>query len=194
MSEYYTIPRAEDISDHAKMTPSFMRPNQLPVAAVATEYLTKGQCDRIVETIGKIEPYSFHGCNAITRECDRPLDPVLEPIVYFAKQINEIFWNYDLDEEAGAWMQTYEPGDNYQKHTDTASGQMRKLSAVAMLTNPYEYKGGDLRMLLQPKTHTIDRSRGTVVVFQPWTLHEVSEVIFGTRQTINLGFWGPPFR
>lgn len=190
----YTYPGAGQLEAYERNTPDYMHPNKIPQAAIATAFLTDIQCDYIQEALHPIEPYIRQGCNAETREVPRPLPHVLSPLVIFARQVNDIFWKHKLDPEPGAWMQTYKEGGSYQLHTDASPGQIRKLTAVAMLTDPAHYKGGDLELIDVRLPVPVPRARGTVVVFPPWTLHQVKSIESGTRRTINLGFWGPPFR
>lgn len=190
----YTYPPLSVLTKAEQATPEYMHPNTIPQAAIATAYLTNLQCDYIQEALYPIEAYVRRGCNAETREAPRPLPIVLDPIVIFARQVNDLFWNHKIDSEPGAWMQTYEEGGKYQLHVDSSPGQMRKLTAVAMLTDPSNYVGGDLELIDVKIPIPIPRARGTIVVFPPWTLHRVTPIESGVRQTINLGFWGPPFR
>jgi len=193
MSELYTIPSTEDLASLSARTPDYMRPNTLPYAAVAPGYLSDVQCDSIIETYMKEEPYNFTSCGATTRECPRPLDSVLELAVYFTNQVNKIYWQYALDEYPAAWLQTYKSGDSYKVHMDCAAGQSRKLTAVIMLTDSKDYEGGDLRFVDLLSLPKVEPRRGTIVVFSSWLRHEVTPLTRGFRQTINLGFHGPPF-
>lgn len=190
----YTYPGTRQLENYERNTPEYMHPNKIPQAAIATGYLSDLQCDQIAETLHPIEPYTHRGCDALTREVPRPLPNILTPLVVFARQVNDIFWKHKLDPEPGAWMQEYNEGGSYQLHTDGSPGQMRKLTAVAMLTDPAHYKGGDLELIDVKQPIPVPHTRGTVVVFPPWTLHRVTPIMSGTRHTINLGFWGPPFR
>lgn len=140
------------------------------------------------------EHYTRDGCNALTREAPRPLADEFDPVILAGLTANATNWEFDLDPYPAAWLQTYESGDDYQLHTDSAPGQMRKLTAVAMLSDESEYKGGDLIIKVMPHDFPAPKSRGTVVVFPSWVLHYVAPVTRGYRQTINLGFWGPQFR
>jgi predicted 2-oxoglutarate/Fe(II)-dependent dioxygenase YbiX len=192
MSEFRTFPSEEELESWAAKTPAFMRPCRVPFAVIIEGLLSDEQCDSIQEKLSKLETYAFNGCAAKTREIES--DPVLDPIERAARFLNTLYWQYDLDEGQHSWMQTYNSGDRYQKHVDGAPGQMRKLTAVALLSESTDYEGGDLHILVHPRTMSIPRTRGTVVAFQPWIEHVVTPVTSGTRQTINMGFWGPNFR
>lgn len=190
----YTYPGTRHLEAYERNTPEYMHPNKIPQAAIATGYLTDIQCEAISSELQEIEHYVRSGCGAETREVPRPLPTVLDPMVIFARQVNDIFWKHKIDNEPGAWMQTYQTGGNYQLHTDASPGQVRKLTAVAMLTEPARYAGGDLELIDVQVPVPIPRARGTIVVFPPWMPHRVTPIESGVRQTINMGFWGPPFR
>lgn len=187
-----TFPSGEKLEEMAAKVPDFMRPSNLPLAAYYEGYLSRGQCEEMSESLGQLEPYRHQDCGAVTRECHG--DPSLEPLESVARGLNSIFWGFDLDENPVSWLQTYEVGGQYQRHMDGAPGQIRKYTAVALLTDPDEYQGGILRMCFHPVLFPVPRTQGTVVVFPSWLEHEVLSVTRGRRQTINMGFWGPPFK
>lgn len=193
MPKLTTFPTLDELDEMNMKTPEYMCPNSLPYAAIGDGWLSDAECDAILEKYKDVKPYEFPHCNAITRECGRPLDQVLDPMQNFARKMNDRLWKYDL-RSSGAWLQTYKNGNSYQRHTDTVPGQNRKLTAVLMLTNQNSFDGGALQLWSWPDYYTPTMSRGTIIVFQPWVVHAVAEVYRGTRQTINMGFWGPNFR
>jgi hypothetical protein len=190
---FYTIPDQEDIVRAHASTPEYMYPSYNPFIVIEEGSLSDDVCDEIVEHYMKEDPYPFSGCGATTRECPRPLHDFLNPIHNFGLDTNRVWWDFDLRDE-GAWLQTYEVGDSYQQHTDGWIGQTRKLTVIAMLTDPEEYDGGELHMYSPPSIFQIPKSRGTMVALPPWVVHSVTPIERGIRQTINLGFWGPKFR
>ena len=192
MAKLETFPTAEELQKRMTSFPQFMRPNGSPFAVWYEGFLSGAECDAIIEEMETHEPYTVRGCGAITRECHE--DPVLNTIEQFARGTNGLYWNYDLDPGQHSWFQTYDNGAKYQAHMDGEPGQTRKLTAVALLSDESDYVGGDLRLVVVPKSLWVPRKRGTVVVFLPWMVHEVKPVSSGLRQTINMGFWGPPFK
>lgn len=193
--ELETIPRRVTLEREMLRTPEFMRPNDLPSAVVCEGFLSDSQCESILSEYGDLEPYRFNGCGAITRELPSLIDPgPLKPLIDGTRAVNQLFWDFKLDYFPHAWLQTYEKGMDYALHTDAAPGQMRKLTAVAFLTDPLEYDGGYLRVKVEPRSYSTPKTRGTIVVFPSWVPHYVESIREGKRQTINLGFWGPNFR
>lgn len=187
-----TFPTADVLDHYSANTPDFMRPNTVPYAAILPGYLEESECDAIQTTLSRVDPYTFSKCGAVTREVVAA--PVLDPIEFAARCLNRIYWDYDIDPGQHSWMQTYEAGGEYRRHMDGSPGQMRKLTAVALLSDESTYEGGNLTLYVPPQSLSIPRTRGTVVVFQHWVDHDVSPVTKGLRQTINMGFWGPNFR
>ena len=187
-----TFPPQEMLEKYQRATPDYMHPNQVPFAVIAEGYFSPEVCNYIAKTFNQYEIDKHEKCGAVTREIGKHF--LLKTIEDFAHFVNQTYWQYDLDQDSYTWMQTYSAGGNYQLHMDAGPGRMRKLTAVIFLTDPDEYTGGDLKIHFHPTWQWIPRTQGTIVLFQPWILHEVHEVTSGTRQTLNMSFWGPNFK
>jgi hypothetical protein len=190
----------KEIRNVKEHTPKYMVPSAIPSAVYEVGALSNDVCDNLIDYCMGAETYSFHGCDAITREQARPLSDVFDPILDFGLYANDGFFRFELRNfdltlyNTAAWLQTYEVGDSYLMHKDSEIGQSRKLTVVALLTDSSEYEEGDLQLIIPPEVYNIPRNRGTMVAFPSWVLHQVTPVEQGIRQTINLGFWGPPFK
>lgn len=194
MARVYTFPDSSTLADYERVTPPYMYPSKCPDVVIGEEFLTDDICDEIVESFKTLENYKFPKCNARTTEYPLPLSSIFAPITKFGLEANEIYFDFNLDSNPVAWGQTYFATDDYSKHTDSRYGQTRKLTVIALLTNPEEYTGGELVVHIYPNAFIVPNKRGTMIVFPPWILHEVLAVKSGIRRTINMGFWGPPFR
>jgi len=192
MTALLTFPSSHKMAQAYHNTPDYMRPSEVPYAVSLEGALSIAECEEIQDTLTRVDSYRVKGCGAETREIVAA--PCLDPIELIARNINERYFGYDIDPGQHSWLQTYEPGGDYHRHMDGAPGQTRKLTAVAILSSPVVYEGGKLTMYVAPRSFTVPRTRGTVVVFQHWVEHDVSPVTTGVRQTINMGFWGPPFK
>lgn len=192
MSELLTFPSVRIREEASWETPEFMRPSKVPYAVSLEGALTSQECYKIREALSHIEAYKVAGCGAVTREIVAA--PCLDPIETVARNVNSVFFGYDIDPGQHSWLQTYGPNDGYKRHMDGSPGQTRKLTAVAMLSDVRDYEGGRLTMYAEPRDFVVPKTIGTVVVFQHWVEHEVSPITAGIRQTINMGFWGPPFK
>ena len=83
----------------------------------------------------------------------------------------------------------------YGWHQDFGgAGPSRKLSVAVQLSDPSEYEGGNLEILTSRKPETMGRQRGLITVFPAWTLHQVTPVVKGTRQSLVTWVSGEPFR
>jgi predicted 2-oxoglutarate/Fe(II)-dependent dioxygenase YbiX len=191
----FTIPPRSLISTYEDAVPLYMRPNNQPQAVVFEGILTDEQINTILDgQMGQI-PYRHDSCHATTRECKLySYQNDLKPIYNIADMTNRLFFDFDLDEQPVSWLQTYATGEDYPTHSDGSPGQSRKMTAVALLTDPAEYFGGILEVDAFEEWYSVPQTKGTVVVFAGWVRHRVTPLHSGTRQTINMGFWGPPFR
>jgi len=111
--------------------------------------------------------------------------------------INKKFFNYDITTLQNLQYSIYQQGGFYKDHVDIMSLTVmgnRKLSFSIMLTDPEEYKGGEL--LLKTSFNPIEtpKKRGTVVFFPSYVLHEVTPVTEGTRKTLVGWVLGPNFK
>lgn len=187
-------PTEEQLWDLGSNTPAPMRPNWMPLVVNVSGFLNTYQCLEITDQARKIAEHKFPGCNAHTTEFTKPLQACFNEVRYLVEYLNNTIWDFDIDEEPMAWMQTYEQGGDYDWHTDAAAGQTRKLTAVIQLSDPESYGGGHLEIESNGQSTNLGKERGTVTVFQSWLRHRVTTVHSGLRQTINLGFYGPPFK
>lgn len=189
----YTIPLPDAIYKAREITPDYMRRSSVPYAFVGEGVLSNELCDALIDELTPLEAYKHPSCDATTREAVRPFTSTMKPIVEFSKQTNATIFGFQLDENPGGWFQTYTPGQGYPLHSDGDIGQSRKLTTIVMLSDPSWYMGGVLRIVPYPGYAEISNVRGTMVTFPSWMLHEVTEVTWGIRQTLNVGFWGNPF-
>lgn len=191
----YTLPPIEELEAMRDRTPDVMFPNTMPFAVVYDGGLTSKECDLIVEGNVPAPGYHYPGCGAETREYPYAhKTPELKVLEAFARFVNQVYYDFDLSEGYAAWMQTYKKDGAYQRHVDARPGHSRKLTAVLMLSAAEDYQGGSLQVFWPPETYIIPKTRGTVVVFPAWLHHAVMPVFSGVRRTINMGFYGPPFK
>jgi hypothetical protein len=178
-----------------KYLPEYMRPCDVPLAVLIEGAFLKDYCEMITNWGLEQDPYDFQHCGATTRELPATRPNHLDPMADLAATINHHFFKFELDPDPHCWMQSYSVYGDYQMHTDGVPGQSRKLTAVLMLTDESEYAGGFLELHLPSQSPiSIPREQGTMVIFPSWMWHCVTRVLEGKRNTINMGFWGPPFR
>lgn len=122
---------------------------------------------------------------------------VFERLSYVVSSLNADYFNFDLTGFGEAIQLTsYHESrqGTYIWHQDFGSGIARKLSVVMQLSDPSEYEGGELQLLTSDSPTSIKKKRGLITVFPAWTLHQVTPVIKGTRQTLVTWISGPAFR
>jgi PKHD-type hydroxylase len=87
------------------------------------------------------------------------------------------------------------PGGKYGFHKDKMlDGLIRKLSLVVQLSEPEDYKGGDLCLQIAEEPEAMSKQRGRLVLFPSYVLHEVTPVTDGTRYSLVSWITGPCFR
>ena len=110
---------------------------------------------------------------------------------YFNKA-NRDLWEYDLTYLKGIQVTKYEEGDKYDWHCDYGAeydnSHTRKLSATLLITDPTEFEGGDLEFIdYHGNNVKVERTKGTMIIFDSRTPHRVTPVTKGTR--ISLVAW-----
>ena len=129
---------------------------------------------------------------------DKESEWVFKSLSHVASQLNANYFGFDLTGFGEAIQLTNyheEYQGTYKWHQDFGgSGPSRKLSMVLQLSDPKEYEGGELQILTGSNPVAIEKKRGLITVFPSWTLHQVTPVIKGTRQTLVTWVSGPNFK
>lgn len=126
---------------------------------------------------------------------------IFERLGHVVSSLNSQFFRFDLsgfgeqiqlthydESETGMYGWHVDFGNNFCAPT-------RKLSLVLQLSDPVDYEGGVLE--IQPHGSNIiklKKQRGLIVCFPSWTLHQVTPVISGNRQSLVVWISGPNFR
>jgi len=122
---------------------------------------------------------------------------VFEKLSHVVSSLNAQCFNFDLT-GFGEPLQLTNYLDSsqgmYAWHQDFGSNVSRKLSLVLQLSDPSEYEGGNLQLLTKGEPTTIQKKRGHIVVFPSWTLHQVTPVVKGNRQSLVAWISGPKFK
>lgn len=90
----------------------------------------------------------------------------------------------------------YHPGNYYRSHVDSVcradNAPTRKVSCSILLSDPKDFKGGDL-IVDGGRLGEDKLKRGQISVFPSIVTHEVTEVTAGVRYSL-VGWWlGPPW-
>jgi len=114
-------------------------------------------------------------------------------------RLNAQFYQYTLTEmediQFSEYDETYQ--GMYRNHTDDGfEGYGRKLSFSLQLSDEEDYTGGDLLIYRFKLTDglQVPKTRGLLTIFPSWTIHEVTPVTRGTRNSLVGWVHGPNFR
>jgi PKHD-type hydroxylase len=122
-------------------------------------------------------------------------------------------WNFEWDWSENCQFTKYNKGQYYGWHCDSwekpykeegpLKGKIRKLSVTVSLSDPKDYKGGELEFDFRnkdpdKKPHIVKCKeilpRGSVVVFPSFLWHRVCPVTKGTRYSLVIWNLGYPFK
>ena len=109
---------------------------------------------------------------------------------------NERYWFDLLGFHEELQLTKYVEGDLFDWHLDFGVGDVsnRKLSITVQLSDPDEYEGGDLQFMINTNVVSAPREKGTIIVFPSFSMHRVTEITKGVRQSIVGWVSGPPYR
>ena len=84
----------------------------------------------------------------------------------------------------------------YDWHLDlgNAGFSIRKLSFIVQLSDPANYEGGAVEILVNREAQAIPKPQGTITFFPSYVLHRVCAVTQGTRHSLVGWIGGPHFR
>jgi len=123
---------------------------------------------------------------------------VFDKISHIASSLNSEFFRFNLRHFSGdIQLSNYSEKNQgtYIWHQDFgASGVYRKLSLVLQLTDPQDYEGGELQIFNGKTEIPMNKQRGLVFAFPSWTVHRVTPVTKGSRQTMVIWLAGEPFQ
>jgi PKHD-type hydroxylase len=111
--------------------------------------------------------------------------------------LNNKFFKFDLTGfgEGFQFTNYQAPGGKYGKHVDkTLNSVIRKISISIQLTDPSEYEGGELYLYENDKGILMSKEQGTLIMFPSYTLHEVTPVTKGERNSLVTWITGPDFK
>jgi PKHD-type hydroxylase len=145
---------------------------------------------------------------------DRWIYKEIQPYIHQAN--TSAGWNFEWDYSESCQFTKYTKGQFYDWHCDSWDrpyirdnvnaidhGKIRKLSVTVTLSDPKEYKGGELefdfRNLDPDKKPNIKKCteilpKGSLVVFPSFVWHRVCPVKKGSRYSLVIWNLGWPFR
>ena len=112
-------------------------------------------------------------------------------------ELNDKFFQFDIFglNEGFQFTKYKSPGGQYNKHVDRAlDTAVRKLSMTIQLTDPKEYKGGELFLYEDEKGTEMKKEQGTLILFPSYILHEVNPITKGERNSLVSWITGKQFK
>lgn len=124
---------------------------------------------------------------------------VFEQLAHVVSSLNAQFYRLDLTGFGEPLQLTnYDQSEHgmYGWHQDYGGrlSPSRKLSIVLQLTDPSQYEGGNLQILTGGEPVNVRKQRGLIVAFPAYTLHQVTPVTSGSRQSLVAWVSGPAFK
>jgi PKHD-type hydroxylase len=123
------------------------------------------------------------------------LEGIMLNNAYYANR--ETGWNMDLTTSEQVQLAKYETGHFYDWHQDTFfltdSVTCRKVTVIALLSDPKEFTGGDFE-LQNSDTSQLLLKKGSLIVFPSYLSHRATAVTSGTRYSAALWVHGPNFK
>jgi PKHD-type hydroxylase len=123
---------------------------------------------------------------------------VIDRIMSQVVEANNTIWNFDLKAIIDNIQYTEYDGNggHYDWHLDIGPGSIshRKISIVIQLSDPDDYVGGDLEIMIGSDHTKIPRGKGNVVIFPSFLLHRVVPLISGNRKSLVLWVGGGQYK
>ena len=124
---------------------------------------------------------------------------VYEKLAHAVSSLNSEFYRFSLTgfgEEFQLTNYCSSNSGNYVWHQDFTSNRTasRKLSLVLQLSDPSEYEGGNLQIMSGGGVQNIPKQRGFISIFPSYTVHQVTPVTAGSRQSLVAWISGEPFK
>ena len=135
----------------------------------------------------------------------------IQPYIHRANQ--NAGWNFFWDWSESCQFTKYKKGQYYDWHCDSwdkpyiqegnTKGKIRKLSVTVTLSDPQEYKGGELEFDFRQNDPDKPRNvktckeilpKGSIVVFPSFVWHRVKPVTKGVRYSLVVWNLGYPFK
>ena len=170
---------------------------------------TPEECKKIISAGNKVKPKlatvdldmvkktSVRNSKVAWLYPENDLHWVYQKVTDVAVNLNAQYFGFDLfGMSEGFQFTKYEAGGNfYGPHIDKMHKSLvRKLSITIQLSDPNDYKGGDLKLHYSNQPIIAPKSQGKLIAFPSYVLHEVTPVTKGTRYSLVCWITGKPFK
>jgi predicted 2-oxoglutarate/Fe(II)-dependent dioxygenase YbiX len=176
--------------------------------ATVRRFLTDAEMDQLIADHAALLADGKLGAGAANSDVRRSqvaflgIEPkyhwLYERVWVMAQECNQRFFCVDIGGvEPNIQLARYDSSGLgfYNWHTDFAGYRpLRKLSISVQLSRPEDYDGGDLELFDSVSPNSVDKTRGTFVVFPSFKLHRVAPVTRGTRWSLVAWVLGDRWR
>lgn len=122
---------------------------------------------------------------------------IFQRLTSYIMHLNEKYFQFDLYglNEGLQFTNYVAPAGHYDTHVDNQFNMpVRKLSISVQLSDPSEYEGGNLEFILGGDPFVTDKEQGMLYAFPSYTLHKVTPVTKGERNSLVCWITGPSFK
>lgn len=167
------------------------------------DVLTEDECKEIIEKCSSSLSTAGYANEdkkwfpSLTRKCEvswiasgHELDPIIWKVIDAFRGISMEFYDIPLGRIEQVQYTDYPLFGHYRRHSDSGDGDSwtRIMSASIQLSDPSEYKGGDLKIYFGKKCHKSPKKRGLITVFPSIIEHKVTPLYWGRRRSLVM--WG----
>tara|TARA_Y100001938_G_C8098410_1_gene439785 strand:+ start:5677 stop:6354 length:678 start_codon:yes stop_codon:yes gene_type:complete len=170
---------------------------------VSLPFLSEDECSLIInkwvepEDVDHEENKSYRKCKINWINYYKPgWEWFFDKILNVVEDVNKKYYKFELSNPITlepVQFTKYSSGGFYSKHTDWEGGgilDIRKLSWVVNLSDPSEYRGGNLQVLKD----TVPKNIGWIHLFPSFLRHQATKVFKGKRYSLVGWTVGPPFK
>lgn len=191
----------------------FEMDNNSTVVSGTDNFLTKEECERIINYINKDPSKKVEGGvtgkHSIRKEYRKnlvrwidsddikDLEWLIQRIGGAVMDVNTQIYQFNLTglSESIQFTEYSDLKDKYDYHVDSTLGAYtRKLSVIIQLSDENSYKGCNVEIKLQEKNNIVNRKQGSITIFPSYLLHRVTPLLEGTRYSLVTWIGGPKFK
>jgi PKHD-type hydroxylase len=182
--------------------PYILNAKPSPLVFEYTNFFTESECDTIIDLGEERNPKfaqiytetSAGDINTEIRNCGvswiKPEEDtawIFQKIQHAVAAINEQHYKFSIQWGEDCQFTKYDSSYRgfFRKHLDIVgfSGEAARKISISILLND-NYDGGDLNIYTDEIPFTVKKSKGTLVIFPSFLLHEVTPVTLGTRYSL----------
>jgi PKHD-type hydroxylase len=119
---------------------------------------------------------------------------IFDKLLSYVQKVNKLY-NFKLSAVGNPFILEYKKDDVLNWHIDLVGKpdySIRKITLIVFLTNPDEYKGGEIHFdFFGDKA--VNAAKGNLLAFPAFLFHKVNKIEEGVRKSLVTWVLGPPF-